>query len=304
MKFQITAILILSLSVISCIDEDGCDCCDKESEKMKSVSFKGVVNSDNAVKSSMTIPSGIRAVIIAYESGDNPASKSCYPATPLKVVSDQYGNLLIENETPLLMPVGNYDFYAISLNSDNQEKFEFESGKLKGLINGTDYLWATKKEVVINNTTNVTFDFRHKAVAIELDFFAGNGIDSLSVTSILASMSIEGGELLLSSGEITPSIALSSRMERVEIFKNTCRWIMLPLSGVRELPLKIEAYLRTGDRGELKRFVTSLPIENRKYTAGTLYKYLIQVEAESLSLGNTAVTEWTGICLDNMIVNE
>lgn len=305
MKAQITAILLLlSLPVMSCIDEDECDCCGNESEKLKSVSFKGVINSDNSVKSSMTIPSGIRAVIIAYESGDNPASKSCYPATPLTVVSDQNGNLLIENEIPLLMPVGSYDFYAISLNSDNQEKFGLEAGKLRGLINGTDYLWTTKKEMVINNSTNVTFDFRHKAVAIELDFFAGNGIDSFSVTNVMAAMSIEGGELLLSSGEITPSVALSSEMEKVKVSKNRCRWIMLPLSGVSELPLIIEVFLRTGDRDELKRFVSSLPIENRNYKAGTLYRYLINIEAESLSLGNATVSEWAGVCLDNIIVRE
>lgn len=305
MKSQITAILLLlSLPVVSCIDEDECDCCGNELKRMKSISFNGVINSDNAVKSSMTIPSGIRAVIIAYESGDNPASKSCYPATPLIVVSDQNGNLLIESECPLLMPVGSYDFYAVSINSDNQEKFGLEAGKLRGLINGTDYLWATKKEMVINNSTNVTFDFRHKAVAIELDFFAGNGIDSLSVINVLAAMSVEGGELLLSSGEITPSASLSSGMGKVGVYRNTCSWIMLPLSGVSELPLIIEASLRAGDKTELKRFVTTLPIENRNYKAGTLYRYLIQVEAESLSLGNATVSEWVGVCLDNIIVGE
>lgn len=305
MKSRITAILLLlSLPVISCIDDDECDCCGNESEEMKSVSFNGVINSANTVKSSMTITSGIRAVIIAYESGDNPVSKSCYPATPLTVVSDQNGNLLFENERSLLMPVGNYDFYSISLNSHSHEKFELEDGKLKGLINGRDYLWAAQKEMVINNSTNVTFDFRHKAVSIVLNFLAGNGIDSLCVTNVLAAMSQGEGELLLSSGEIAPSLALSSRMEKVEVFKNTCRWIMLPLSGVSELPIIIEAYIHTGDRAELKRFVTSLPIENKNFSAGTLYKYLIQIEAESLSLGNTVVSEWAGICLDNIIVRE
>lgn len=305
MKFQITAILLLlCLSVISCIDDDKCDCCGKDSEEMKSVSFKGGINSANSVKSSKTIPAGIRAVILAYESGDNPVSKSCYPATPLSVVSDQSGNLVIENESPLFMPVGNYDFYAISLNSDNREKFKFDAGKLEGLTNGTDYLWATKKEIVIKNSTNVTFDFTHKAVAIELDLFAGDGIDSLYVTNFLTSMSVDGGELLLSSGEITPSLALSSMMIKVEVTNNTCRWIMLPLSGISELPIIIEAILQKGDGVESKRFASALPIVNKNYTAGRLYKYLIQVDADSLSFCNTSVSEWAGISLDNIIVRE
>lgn len=305
MKSFITAILLLlSLLAISCIDEDECDCQKNELKMMKSISFKGVLYQDKAVKSSMAIPSGIRAVIIAYESGDNPVSKSCYPATPLIVVSDQNGNLLSENKKSLLMPVGNYDFYSISLNSDNQEKLEIESGRLKGLINGKDYLWAAKKEMVVNHSINIAFDFTHKATAIVLNFFAGDGIDSLCVTTVLAAKSIDGGEMLLSSGEITPSRSLSDRMEQVEIFDNSCRWIMLPLSGVTELPLVIEAVLKTGDGVEFKRFVTSLPIENKKYAAGTLYNYTILVDAESLSLGNTAISEWATICLDNIFVKE
>lgn len=305
MKSQITAILLLLfLPVISCIDDDKCDCCGKDSEEMKSVSFKGVIFSAISVKSSKTIPAGIRAVILAYESGDNPVIKSCYPATPLTVISDQNGNLVIENESPLFMPVGNYDFYAISINSGNQEKFEFDAGKIKGLMNGTDYLWATKKEIVINNSTNVTFDFIHKAVAIELDFIAGNGIDYLYITNVQTAMSADGGELMLSSGEITPSLALSSLMKKLDVINNTCRWIMLPLSGLSELPIIIEAILQKGDKVESKRFATSLPIVNRNYKAGTLYKYFIQVEADSLSFGNTAVSEWAEISMDNIIVRE
>lgn len=146
MKSQITAILLLSsypsyhasmmTSVIAVA---------KTPEEMKSVSFKGVIFSAISVKSSKTIPAGIRAVILAYESGDNPVIKSCYPATPLTVISDQNGNLVIENESPLFMPVGNYDFYAISINSGNQEKFEFDAGKIKGLMNGTELFMGYKK---------------------------------------------------------------------------------------------------------------------------------------------------------------
>lgn len=120
-----------------------------------------------------------------------------------------------------------------------------------------------KKEIVIKNSTNVTFDFTHKAVAIELDLFAGNGIDSLYVTTILTSMSKDGGELLLSSGEISPSLALSSMMIKVDVINNTCRWIMLPLSGISELPIIIEAILQKGDGVESKRFASALPIVNK-----------------------------------------
>ncbi|MCK9627433.1 MAG: fimbrillin family protein [Bacteroidales bacterium] len=305
MKSLITVILcLLSVPIASCIGDGECDCSGNEVKNLKEVSFKGFIYPDKSVKSSATIPSGIRAVVIAYQSGDNPVSKSCYPATPLSVVSDQNGNLLIESENPLLMPVGNYDFYAFSSNSGNKEGFELKAGKLSGLTNGKDYLWAAKKETSVNSSTYVTFDFIHKCTAIVLNFFAGNGVDSLFVTNVLAAKSSDTGELLLSSGEITPSRTLSTIMEKVAVFENTCQWIMIPLSGIAELPLIIDAVVKIGKSTEYKRFKTSLQIENNKFMAGTLYKYMIIIDTESITLGNTVISEWAGICLENIYARE
>ncbi|MEA5005969.1 hypothetical protein SDC9_132325 [bioreactor metagenome] len=305
MRSIVTAMFFLiSLPIISCIEDDECKCSVNNSKTMTSVTFKGVIDPDTAVKSSMTIPSGIRAIILAYESGDNPVNKSCYPATPLTVISDQNGNLLIENEPSLFMPVGNYDFYAISSNSHYYEEFEIKNGKLRGLKNGKDYLWATKKEMLVNNSTKVTFEFAHKAVAIVINFFAGHGVDSLLITNVSVSKSLEDGELALSSGLITPSTTLSKQTAMVEVYENSCRWIMLPLSGPSEMPVIIDAIVIKGNIKETRRYESSLPIEKGIFKEGTMYNYIISVDAESLSLGKAIITEWKSICMDNILVIE
>ncbi len=300
---SVAIILIGTFSSLSCIKEDNDNCRQCENKLIK-VSFKGSYMREGTTKSSSLMPEGIESIILAYNAGDNPTKKSIYPGTPLFVKSDINGYLTVNNDKNIMMPTGDYDFYAISTNSSFMESLILRDGVYEGLTNGKDYLWASQKEMKIKSETDITFNFEHKATAFTLNFYSGKGIDSLFISKIFLNQCLEGGKLSLLTGKIIPSNCLSAEIITVKAENNSCKWIMLPLSGKIDIPIIVDVIMQINGKIISKKIGTSIPAMDNGFLEGVIYVFNIIVDAESISFSQTSVEEWNEEKCANLYFNE
>jgi len=284
--------------------DDSCNCSPLQVDSMRFVSFCGTYSLTMSTKSSSIIPLGIEALILAYEAGDNPITKSTYPGTPIQATSDTNGTLVLNNGGGLLMPAGNYDFYSVSSNSALSSEITFNKGVSNRLSNGIDYLWASKTNTSVASNTNVTLEFEHKATAIALEIVAGYGVETLSVKSIKIGRSNDGASLHISSGFIPVASDISGEMYEMSLYYNKGISIMLPLAEGIQIPIEVVADVRCGNNIISNIYKASIPSQAGGYQSGTIYLFKASIDVNSISFNNALLNEWNEESLETIFINE
>ncbi len=244
-------------------------------------------------------PVGNKVKIFAYKAGDSPSTANMTPGTPLEATST--GGGVLNPSNPLYLPKGSYDFYSVSKNSSNAEGISFTSGVSEPLNNGTDYLWA--KHASVNEGGVVTFNYFHKATAIEIEIKEGSGVSSVTVNYIKITPSKPQAQTVmeLSTGEITPSTA-TDVLSIMNHSGNKGSIIMLPLITKNiDIEISINALIG-GVSVENKIYTATLP--SQAYSGGTLYTISLSVTATSLTFSGTQIEDWTTQSISGITLTE
>jgi len=278
-----------------------CDICDEKQTTGYCVTFNGSVGIQT--KSGSYFSEGIKGLVYAYGSGDNPRSSKSYPGTPIVTISDDGGNLF--NETNLFMPKGEYDFYSISENKTNVPTIQFTDGISGSLRNGIDYMWAKKSENIVQNTA-VAFLFEHKAACISINVKEGTGVTGITLKSIkIALPDSTLSVMTLGTGEIVKSKSISSQLKEITISGLSSSAVILPLEESINLPFEIIADIKIGTEIFTSRKYTGvLKSPATGFSGGTIYKYSATVNASSISFTNAVIEDWKQIDIGNTEISE
>lgn len=290
----------------SCIKER-CKPCDQTIDPgLKCITFTGDYSVFNQTKGgSKLFPAGIQTSIVTYNAGDNPISKGSYPGTPIGATSEANGNLVLNGGAYLFIPNGIYDFYSVSSNTSSIPLISFTNGISDGLSNGTDYLWASYKNMNIVTNTFVPLQFSHRSAAISLSIVSGEGIISLVVNNIMISQAKEGASMTLSSGFIRAADALSADKALMIIVGNAGTFITLPVKAGISLPVEVYADVCYGNHIVVnKKFATVIPAPVAGFESGTLYKYTASVDAYRIMFLNSTLEDWNDQSLVNISLVE
>jgi len=275
-------------------------------KSLKCITFSGDYSLLKNTKSgTKQFPSGIQTSIVTYNAGDNPISKGSYPGTPIGATSEANGNLVLNGGAYLFIPNGIYDFYAVSTNTSSIPSMSFTNGISSGLLNGTDYLWASNKNLTIMANTFVPLRFLHRSSAITISIVAGEGVSNLLVKNILIAQSQEGAAMSLSSGIIPAANKLSPTMAFMNVFSNTGTFIMLPIKSGISIPFEVYADSVFGEKAVLnKRFTATIPAPDGGFESGIIYKFTASMESFGVIFLKSSLEDWDEENLMNISLTE
>jgi len=302
--FPAIAITSIVIVVTSCVEEKCHGCIDAPNDSLLCISFSGDYIGHISKASSSIIPQGIQTSIFAYKAGDNPATKSVYPGTPIVATSDSAGNLIQNAGTVLFMPAGEYDFYSVSANSSYSTFIKFSEGISMPLINGKDYLWAVSLNTPVNTNTDVFFLFRHIATAIKMKIIAGEGVESVHVKNIRIGQSKDSILMKLSDGIIVQATKLDEKMAEMIIEQNVAIYLMLPLSGGISIPVELHADIDIGGIVRENTYTAVIKSPLGGFESGTMYNYVASIESEGIIFPNATVSEWDDEIIHTIYINE
>ncbi len=291
---KIAKLLLLSAVVFQSCQKEQAEV--KEGSEMK---FFASFNKSAATKGATEFPSGNKATIFCYSGGSNPSSASPVSGTPLEATATSSGSLT--PQTPLYLPKGSYDFYSVSSNTSSSPGLTFSGGVSQQLSNGVDYLWASQSSVSEGGI--VYFPYLHRAVSLEISVVAGEGVSSMSVTSIkfTPSKPSSNTKMNLLNGEIGSAVQTDA-LTSFPVVAGKASAIMLPLSN---LPISVEVTINGTIGGVAvsgKTYSTSLPA--REYSGGTMYLVQLTVSANAITFSGSTIEEWTTQTIDGITLTE
>jgi len=193
--------------------------------------------------------------------------------SPTAGQSDSYGNINVHN--PVYLENGLYDFYSVSVNSNESPNFTFNNGYTANLNNGFDYLWSGIKGVTVTGDKTLSFNFKRLCCRIELNVKSSPSINNMVVKKIEFALPNAGGYTLdlisgnihFSSGEGVLTVIGGVGSGRI--------FTMLPKMGATEVAVEIDGVIN-GSTVSSKRFTTLL---NNDFLPGVYY--IIDLEIES-----------------------
>lgn len=299
-KISFAIIAIIAVSAPSCVKESCCNCDNQafDESSLLMVSFGCEFESELITRSEQSsFPEGVMTKIYAYSSGEDPSNRSPYPGTPVRAISDSSGKLSIADNHFLFLPYGEYDFYSASANCSTMRGLSFKDGLSARLENGTDYLWATGKEVAVKSNTELILRFRHSMALISINIIKGEDIDSIIIRKALLYPPVNGGRMRLSNGEISSSestlnygesFTLQGNRERVNL-----SYISLPLlEGIAiRVQFEIDLFYQ-GERSLRKLFNATLPSPRGGFRGGYRYSYKATASENEMLFNMATVNEW------------
>lgn len=277
--------------------------CQKEEtglvEERNEVQFFACYNEAQFTKAPQAFPLNNKATIYGYTAGNDVTTKSPVSGTPVDATALIAGVL---TPSPLLyLPKGSYDFYSVSLNSSTAPGLTFTSGVSGQLSNDIDYVWSKVSEISQGGIVN--FSYKHKAVCLEMNVVAGNGVTSLVVKSITttASQPSASSKMTLSDGSIAPTSTVSTPCA-MTISENKGTKIMLPLSSnALAVEVTVDATIG-GTQVNSKKYSATLPAI--AYISGNYYTINLTVDATSITFSGALVEDWTLQTLSNLTLTE
>jgi len=300
-------LLLLVITLFSCIEEN-CSSCNEHNSynEQFTVSFHG---SYAVTKSSSAFKAGVESSIFTYYSGEDPSVKKEHPGTPVSVISDLYGNFQLTNNLSLYLAPGYYDFYAISSNSSSLDDISFKMGQSLTLKNGTDYLWAQRKNVAICDHSKIEFSFSHIAVSIviEVNPKMGSQIDSghVELTKAIIGLPNTNQRLKLAYGKITPAKSITSLKAEMNITQNIANYLLLPIEQKIDIPIELHiTTISHSKQTSQETYYCKLPSPPNGFEGGMQYKYRATISTRKIIFDNASVEQWNEKELDNIVLSE
>ncbi|MGL5683706.1 MAG: hypothetical protein ACRDDZ_11745 [Marinifilaceae bacterium] len=229
---------------------------------------------------STPISSGEYVTVYIYK---HRASTSRSPLAVRRYVSGPPGQLT-EISTPVYLPPGYYDIYAVSSNSIPDKTPTFKGGKSVSIKKGVDYIWTSLKKVdVYTNPIVVPLLFEQICFKLNIDisdsfFTVLWKVESVSVTIPTGKQYIE-----LATGDILPQTLSNSGTLALKLLGRNCWQIIPPFTAKKPITLNIVAY--TNDHILFpKTFSVKIPTPRGGFLPGHQYNYKAIIDDDILSV--------------------
>lgn len=300
-------LMLLIPFLFSCMAEE-CSWCNESknfSEKFR-INFFG---NYAVTKSASAFPAGVETSIFAYYSGEDPSLKREHPSTPINAVSDISGNFRMKNNLAFYLPLGYYDFYAISANSSSLNGFSVQMGQSDTLKNGVDYLWAQVRDVPISNHSTIQFNFEHAATSIIIEVNSNVTSPASSEKALLnralIGIPLTNQVLNLANGKISLSKNITAPKAIMHVNDNKAGYIILPLEKNIKIPIELDiSTLGNNDIESQRKYLFELPSPPTGFQGGMQYRYRVAISQGKIVFENTSVEQWNEKELDNIYLSE
>lgn len=241
----------------------------------------------NFTRALTPFPAGCQAQIYAFIDGPGKQSVGSPVYESLKA------GTLSPTGSPMTLPVGTYDFYAVSLKEDAPPP-AFTDNSAGNLSNGVDYLWCGITGENINATgSTVDLTFRHCATQFVFDIVSQENATVIS-DILYAAMSVPdpagGARWNLLTGEISQMNVVPEDIAYMNVSDVRISTVCLPFTNTEGENLLSVFAVSQADT--MVSFEVDIPIPESGYLSGRSYQYEILFMADTILLGDVLVAPW------------
>lgn len=253
---------------------------------------------ENRFSRSLTpFPSGCKAQIFAFN----------YDGSDESITSPVYESLtagtLSPTGSPMILPVGSYNFFAVSTKNDTLPP-TFTSNQATGLKNGIDYLWCGLQDQSVSaNASVIDLTFTHSSSQLVFNIIncdTLSSIDTILYAGTVAPAPSDTSVWNLLTGKIAQLTADPSVILDASVNKLTMSYIFLPFETQRACPMQAAVVLNNGN---LYLMEVSIPPLSGGYQSGYSYQYDIDYYQDTVILHQVVVAPWIENIEGNINVN-
>ncbi|MDD2583539.1 MAG: hypothetical protein PHE99_01175 [Bacteroidales bacterium] len=280
MKINYFIVITLICIIQSCAKENSCTPCN--------VTFKG--NLDISSKAYSYLRSDVKVSILTFQN----LNGTPYNFTPhTYLTSIGFGSFTTTKTVALA--TGFYNFFSISYNNQYTPNINFNNNLLATPYNGKEYIWSSRRNVLITNNRVVTLVYKHISTKINIEVNAPTSFENLVVKYIKfslpdcsnSSIDLKAGEITSATSVLPPSL-LPGR-------GNSRTFVTIPCSAPKKIEVSIDATIA----GELiKNKVYSSTIST-PFNGGVFYTINLAIEDMVTSSLTISCKEWS--CAQNNI---
>ncbi len=231
-------------------------------------------------------PANCKAQIFAFN----------YKGSQESLASPVYESLkagtLTPTGSPLTLPVGSYNFYAVSTKQDSLPP-AFVKNEATGLENGVDYLWSgIQNQSVHENGTVLDLTFQHCAAQLVFNIInqdTTNRIESIWYAGTIAATPSDTSVWNLETGYIRQAVTDPSEVIIATLNDLTMSFIFLPFQTPKACPLEITAVLSSGSAYMIEVVIPPIP---DGYVSGHSYQYDIVYDQDTVVLNQVSIAPW------------
>lgn len=256
------------------------------------VAFHASVESLNMTKAMSPISSGTRVTIYAYHGSTDEATMTSAVARGT-YVSQQAGTLTGDSGYRMLLSNGEFDFYAVSVNSSDMPPV-FSNGISSALSNGIDYLWWNVDDYeVAGSQVTVPVVLNHSATQVSFEIDHGEGMYVQDIVSATITVSKPGAKMDLSTGIIPPAGEYDTNPAQMGINGLKLQYTMLPLKT--GTPMKLVLNLHANGEPDVKTYTVDVPLPNGELAAGNSYTFRAVINADNVAFPQVGVSDWVDV---------
>ena len=302
--FSIASLLLLAVvdGLSSCVKNyyyecDGNNSSDNGTTTDKSymVKFSALVNkvaSSTRTSTATPLQQNRFVTVYSFQGQGDEVAETNYKTVQSGVLSPVNGDLSL--------PVGTYDFYAMSIG--NQATYpptvsSLSTGIVNGLSNGIDYLSCVMTDNAISGPTTIDLTFNHIASQIIVTIESGSStttVDSIySATITPPAVTSSSPVFSLFTGNMTRSTSLSTTPISMAITDSLCQQILLPLTYSGSLTMDFQAYVN-GASSPMK-YTVAIPLVNGALASKSSYVYKVVITEDTVSIATASVNPWTEV---------
>ena len=297
-KSKISFLLIFIAVFSNCVRNHWIVDDERNSGLIDEYATKYIIYFNSKVESTFTravteFPSGCNVKIFAFIAGDG------YQSIVSPVYESKTAGALSPTQSPMYLPVGTYDFYAVSLETDSLPP-TFLDNTASVLKNNTDYLWCGVTNKVISVSGDV-IDLTFTHCASQMVFKIVNegteyGFKSISEAYIGLPDST-GATWDLTSGIISQLSDPDMKIKEIDYDDLTLKTIFLPYTSTSNNNLAIIGISQTGT---YLGVTVDVPVPTDGFESGKSYNFEILFRADTFLLGDVVVAPWTEDDMGNL----
>ncbi len=233
---------------------------------------------------------GSVASVIIFPSG---ALTGFRGGTPIYATAADGG--VLQYNDGVYLTRGVYDIYSISYNSVSLPSIVFNNGLSAHPENFIEYLWASRKEVVVDGDKVIDFHYKRLSCRVILRVIPDSSYNNITVNSISFTLpTVSNSSINLSDGTITPALT-AGNLSQIEGSGDTRSFIIVPSQTTHRVETVISGEIN-GEQLNNKRFGCEL---NINFEPGNSYSIEMEIIGNKEVILTYHITPWRVV--DNII---
>ncbi len=285
-------------------------------EEKVAISFNSSIELSTKAGTSSTLADGVQVVVYAY------AQDAAATPTAAAVVSRPYavsggsGNLTVTGDEGIMyLVVGNYTFYALSVNKDEAPpalttgSFS-ETGQLS---NQTDYLYCASHTAITSKpgeTQNVALAFHRLATSLKITIVSESDADdkvtAATAPSITFAATNPGGSKITLGADpvISAGMPIADQSQYTTVTSTgdltsgfTVEYILLPMKAAQTIPVTITfpSITFNGLAAQTNKVYTlDITTPDGGFASGNQYTYKVNITGNDIAFEGVSAKPWTG----------